>query len=83
MSNKICLITDLHMGVHNNSEIYFESQKRFLVNEFIPYLETNKINTIFFLGDMFDNRDTINTKVQNNVFNLFNDHLKQFDIYVI
>ena len=73
MNNKVCLITDLHFGVRKNSEVYFDSQKNFLTNQLIPYLKENDITKIFFLGDIFDNRNNINTKVQNDVFHLFDD----------
>jgi len=83
MNNEIALITDLHFGVRKNSEIYFESQKNFLVNQFIPYLRERKINKIFFLGDMFDNRSSINTKIHNEVFNLFDEYFKEFEIVIL
>lgn len=81
--NKICLLTDLHFGVRKNSEVYFESQKRFIVEQFVPYLKENKIKRIFILGDIFDNRSSINTKIHNEVFNIFNDYLKEFEISIL
>jgi DNA repair exonuclease SbcCD nuclease subunit len=82
-SKFICLIGDLHFGTKKNSEVYFESQKKFLVNQLIPYLKERNIKKIFFLGDMFDNRSSINTKIHNEVFNLFNDYFKEFEIVIL
>jgi len=83
ISNFIALLSDLHFGVRKNSEVYFESQKKFIINQFIPYLKERNINKIFFLGDMFDNRSSINTKIHNEVFNLFDEYFKEFEIVIL
>jgi len=82
-SNLVCLCSDFHFGVKKNSEIYFRNQKNFIVNQFVPYLKENKIKRIFILGDVFDNRSSINTKIQNEVFNIFNDYFKDFEIFIL
>lgn len=83
MEKKVALISDLHFGIKKNSDVYFESQKKYLVNQLIPYLKENNISKIFFLGDMFDNRNSINTKIQNEVYNLFDKSFKDFDIKIL
>jgi len=83
LNNKIVLLSDLHFGCHKNSAVYFESQKNFLVLQLIPYLKEKGINTIFLLGDIFDNRSSINTKIHNDVFNLFDKHFREFVIYIL
>lgn len=62
---KISIITDLHLGVRNNSQFFIEKQEDFLYNQFIPYLTENQIDTVWMLGDFFENRKMISTQVLN------------------
>ena len=80
---KVALITDTHFGIHKNSEVFWNNQYNFFVNEFVPYLKKNNINTIFHLGDVFDNRNSINVFIKNKVFELFDTVLKDFNVYLI
>lgn len=82
MNKKVCLISDTHFGVKNGNEIYIESQMRFFKNQLIPYLKSNEIKHLFILGDLFDNRQSINVRVKNAVFELFN-MLKDFTCHVL
>ena len=77
------MITDLHFGVRKNSEVFLISQTRFIVEQFVPYLKKNGIDTIFMLGDLFDNRSSTNTKVMNAVYDIFAEHLKDFTVYIL
>jgi DNA repair exonuclease SbcCD nuclease subunit len=79
----VSLISDLHFGVRKNNEVYLKSQIKFIVEQFVPYLKENEINTIFILGDLFDNRSSTNTKVMNAVYEIFSDYLKDFTIYIL
>lgn len=83
MNNKICLLADIHLGVRKNKEIFLKSQKRFFEDVLVPYLKSNDIETICILGDLFDNRNSLNVMVKNEAFKLFNDILKDFHIYLI
>jgi len=80
---KCSLISDLHFGVRKNSEIYLKSQTKFIVEQFVPYLKEHGIDTIFMLGDLFDNRSSTNTKVMNTVYDIFAEHLKEFTVYTL
>jgi DNA repair exonuclease SbcCD nuclease subunit len=80
--SKICLISDLHFGVRKNNEVFIDSQLRFINEQFIPYLNENGIKKICILGDLFDNRQSTNTKVMNAVHSVF-DKLRNFEIYVL
>jgi len=81
---KIAFITDTHFGVHKCSDVFLNSQLKFFNEEFIPYLEKNNIETIVFGGDIFDSRNSINVKIMNSVFNLFEKlNNKNYKIYVI
>lgn len=81
--SKVALITDLHLGVHKSSPIFLKSQIDFFKNQFVPYLKANEIDTIFMLGDLFDNRQAINVYVYNEVYKLFDEILRDFKIHVI
>lgn len=80
---KVAIISDLHFGARKNSEVFLRSQSKFISKQFAPYLKEHKIKKIFMLGDIFDNRSSTNTKVLNEVHNLFEKHLKDFEIYLL
>ena len=80
---RVCLVSDLHFGVRKNSEVFLQSQTRFIVEQFVPYLKKNGIDTVFMLGDLFDNRSSTNTKVMNAVYDIFAEHLKDFTVYIL
>jgi len=80
---KIAVLTDIHFGVKKNSDIFLKSQMDFFTEQFIPYLEENNIQDILFLGDLFDNRNNINTKVMNDVYELFSNKLNKFNIILL
>lgn len=77
---KIAIITDTHFGVRKNSDIVLASQKRFFNEQFFPYLRKNGIDCIFHLGDIFDSRPTMNIKIMNEAYNIFNN---EFEYYFI
>lgn len=81
--SEICLCSDLHFGVRKNNEVFLRSQTRFFVDQLVPYLKENKIDTIMILGDLFDNRSSTNIKVLNGVHDIFKKHLKDFKVYVL
>lgn len=81
--NKIAIITDLHFGIKKNNDTFLENQIKFFRKQFIPYLKENSIKKICILGDIFDNRNSINTKVLNDVINLFEELNFLEKIYLI
>jgi len=83
MSNKVCLVADVHLGVRKNKDIFMESQMRFFTDVLVPYLRENNIDTIAILGDLFDNRNALNVMVKNEAFKLFDEILKDFTIYLL
>lgn len=60
---KIAIITDTHIGVRNDSPMYFENAVSFFQNVFFPYCEKNHITKILHLGDFFDRRKYINMNI--------------------
>lgn len=80
---KIALISDLHFGVKKSNDTFLKSQLNFVEKEFIPYLKKNKIEYVYILGDVFDNRTHINVKTKNAVYDLFTNQLKKFKIKIL
>jgi len=80
---KIALLGDCHWGIRKNNDIFLESHLRFLKEQFIPELKEKGIDTIIQLGDWFDNRNNINVKVMNAVYDLLANDLKDFKVYVL
>jgi DNA repair exonuclease SbcCD nuclease subunit len=81
--SKVAIFSDLHFGAKKNSELVLYSQIRFIEKCLVPYLKKHKITKLFFLGDMFDNRSSINIKIKNEVIKIFENYLKDFDIDLI
>jgi DNA repair exonuclease SbcCD nuclease subunit len=71
--SKIAICGDWHFGASKNSDIVLESQKRFFNNQFYSYLKDNNINEVLVLGDCFENRVSVQTKIQNEVYKLFDN----------
>lgn len=63
--NNILFIGDCHFGIKKNSETFLSHQLKFFNNVLFPYLLSNKdsIDSVVFLGDVFDNRKTLNTRI--------------------
>lgn len=80
---KVAIVTDTHFGMKKGSEVFLESQLKFFTEQFVPYLKENNIDTILHLGDFFDNRVNIDSKVLNAVIDLFENHLRDFTIHII
>lgn len=80
---KVALISDTHFGVRKGNETFLNSQLKFFREQFIPELKSAGIDTILHLGDFFDNRVHINSKVLNSVIELLRDDLKDFQIYIL
>lgn len=78
------MLSDLHFGKYNNDEWLFRMEDYFY-NFFIPvitkYKKSNDVLVI--LGDIFDNRNSINLKAINIVIKLFEDLAKIIDIYIL
>ena len=57
---KVALITDLHWGARNDSQVFVDFYDRFYTNTFFPTLKEKGIDTVLILGDVFDRRKYIN-----------------------
>jgi len=69
--SKVALITDIHFGAKRSSELLLKQQLDFFNNQFLPYLQENKIDTICILGDLMDNRQNISVNILSAVYKLF------------
>ena len=78
---KSILFTDLHLGVHNNSEIWLE-KSILLAKTMADYGLKNSIKRIYCLGDFFNDRRSLNTKTIDTALE-FLDILKDFEVYLI
>lgn len=85
MSKRIFLLADLHFGIRNNSLDWLEIHKQYFYDFFIPLLkkEHKKGDILFILGDVFDNRNSINVYIQHEVVNIFKELSKIIPIYVL
>jgi len=55
---KIAILTDLHVGVKNGSDIFLDYFAKFYREVFFPYCDEHGIKEILMLGDYYDNRKT-------------------------
>ena len=70
---RIWILGDMHFGVRSNSLEWLETQKDFYDNQFIPTLLENyeEGDILVQVGDVFDNRQSINIKVLHYSVDLF------------
>lgn len=80
---KIGIVTDCHFSVKRGSDIFLKSQLKFFKEQFIPELKERNIKTIVIPGDFFDNRTSLDQKILDHVFELFENDLKDFDIHIL
>jgi DNA repair exonuclease SbcCD nuclease subunit len=71
MGHKIALISDIHYGVKGNSETYLSIIEDFFLNTLSNVLKDREITDVRILGDLFDNRNTINIRTVNTVIKVF------------
>jgi DNA repair exonuclease SbcCD nuclease subunit len=75
---KLLLLSDIHLGVKNNSDFFLNVIKDYFLKEIIPSIQRNKIDQLWILGDFFDNRYNINVLIENTGINIIKKILKEF-----
>lgn len=83
---KIWIISDTHFGKYSlDSDKWLNNMKAYFYEFFIPMLKQHKKkdDVLFFLGDLFDNRTSINLKVLNVVVKLFEDLSKIIECHLL
>lgn len=79
--NKVCCISDIHLGVHQDSPIWWKISLEFakwLKNQ----LNKNDISDILILGDILNNRNEVSVPTL-NILPKFFDILKDFNIFIL
>jgi DNA repair exonuclease SbcCD nuclease subunit len=75
---KVILLGDLHFGIKQFSSLFLQNQIAFFKNQLFPYMLENDIDTIYQLGDFFDNRTSVDINFLNEIkrdfFELLKDH---------
>lgn len=80
---RVGMLADLHFGVKKSDDVFFDSQVKFIRDVFLKKLEEEKIDTVFLLGDIFNDRKSISVKVLDSVSKLFRDDFSKFKTHVI
>lgn len=85
---KIHLVGDLHLGIKNNSIEWLEIQKQWLLEEFIKQVDADfdaDRDILMFEGDIFHSRESVNIRIQTEVFGIFSSLAKKFKrgVYII
>jgi UDP-2,3-diacylglucosamine pyrophosphatase LpxH len=57
---KVAIITDIHWGARGASKYWISLMEEFYANTFFPTLKERGIDTVWLLGDTFDNRTSLN-----------------------
>lgn len=79
---KICLLGDTHFGVRNDSKIFHKYYQNFY-DIFFEYLDSNKIEYVIQLGDLFDRRKYINFLTLSESKRYFFDRIEHKGIKLI
>lgn len=77
---KIAIITDLHLGYHENTN---QSKMMYdYLKNFFDFIHNQNIQNIFILGDIFDNRENINFLTIKNTKESFIDPILKYGLNV-
>lgn len=81
--NKVAILGDLHFGIKHSSKNFNGYFEKFYSNIFFPILQEQNIKTIIQLGDLFDNRKSLNLNEYFLCKQYFFDKLKEYDLEMI
>ena len=62
---RLLLVSDIHLGVKQNSETFLNNTRDFFLKQISPAITSNKIDQLWILGDLFDCRNNTNVLVNN------------------
>lgn len=83
---KIGIVGDIHYGTTTSkSQITNALTKgqHLAIEAMVKDFEARGVNTLVFVGDIFDNRRFLSSEVLDSAYRLFNDRLKDFTCYVV
>lgn len=78
---KKCVLTDTHNGLFKDSDVWQKVTMN-LFDHLIETCKSNNIDTIYHLGDWFENRKSINTVTINTSIKIAKK-LSDFNVYII
>ena len=68
---KVAIITDTHFGASKSDEWLLQKQMDFIQGAFFPSLVEHHVFDVIHMGDVFDNRQNLNTKMLDTVYSGF------------
>jgi DNA repair exonuclease SbcCD nuclease subunit len=77
---KLLILCDTHYGVRGDNPHFYDYQKKFLDNMVFPFIERFGIKRMFHLGDLVDNRKTMNYQTLTRMREDFLEPLAALDI---
>lgn len=83
MIKKAILISDIHFGMKNSNQENLDEQKNYFYNWFFKLLKKENPDYLFMLGDLFDNRSTLNIQVMNVAIDIFKTIATDMNIPII
>jgi DNA repair exonuclease SbcCD nuclease subunit len=86
MAKRIWMVSDSHLGCRSNSVLWLKIIEDYFFNFFIPLVkkEYKKGDVLYHLGDVFDNRQSVNLAAQDLAIRVFEELGKIFpDIHII
>lgn len=75
-SEKVVFLGDAHWGARGNSDFFLARQLDFYHNVFFPWLIENDIKQVVQMGDLLDQRKSVNVKILQH---LRRDYLQRFE----
>lgn len=78
--DKICFVTDTHLGARGASNVFRDYFKWFWKDHFFPTVKKQGVKAIFHGGDFFDNRNNINAKDVDFLINFFIPLVNEYEI---
>ena len=85
MAKRIFILGDVHFGIRASSMEWFEITKSYFEDFFIPMLKENVRpgDVLIQLGDVFDNRQSVNLKFNNYAIDLFTRISQMIETHII
>ena len=86
MTKRIWMISDTHLGCRSNSVMWLDIIRSYFFDFFIPLVkkEWREGDILYHLGDVFDNRQSINLAAQHLAIEVFEELSKIFpEIHII
>lgn len=80
--NKIGIFTDIHWGKSRDNVKKLKNASEF-IDKFINEMLKAKVKTVFFLGDWYDHRNSVNVNTGYTAYNSIKKLCKHFKVFMI